>query len=290
MAPYQIITDATADLSAGIIKEVPNIKIIPMEVEIGGKNYSYGPKGDISIEEFYRLQRKGNYATTSQINPTTYFEFFESHLKNGTDILYLCFSSGLSGMLQSAGLCVEMLRYEYPERKIICMDTLCASIGEGLLVFEAMRKQEEGLSLEELTKWIMDNCLKSCHWFTVDTFEHLKYGGRVSSAAAAIGSALSIKPLLSVDEKGLLQVKEKPRGRRKAIQIMVGKMEEGWQPEISKTVIVGHGNNPEAAELLRQAVATRFEEAEIYIADIGPVIGAHTGPDMLALVYWGNNR
>ena len=290
MAPYQIITDATVDLSAGMIKEVPNIKIIPMEVEIGGKNYSYGPNGDISAEEFYRLQRKGNYAKTSQINPTVYFEIFEPYLKNGTDILYLCFSSGLSGMFQSASLCVEMLRYEYPERKIICIDTLCASVGEGLLVFEAMRKQEEGLSLEELTKWVMDNRLKSCHWFTVDTFEHLKYGGRVSSAAAAIGSALNIKPLLRVDEKGLLQVKEKPRGRRKAIQIQVGKMEAGWKPEISKTVIVGHGNNPEAAELLRQAVATRFNEAEIYIADIGPVIGAHTGPDMLALVYWGNNR
>lgn len=287
---YKIFTDATADLSADLKKGLPSVEIIPMQVEIGGNEYTYGSPEGITTKEFYRLQNAGNFATTSQINPTVYFEYFEPCLRRGMDILYLCFSSGMSGTIQSANLCIEELRQEYPERKIICIDTLCASVGEGFLVREAARKQAGGLSIDELSDWVIEHRLDVCHWFTVDTFEHLRHGGRVSSAAAAVGTALQIKPLLHVDEIGCLQVKEKPRGRKKAISALIARMEQGWRPEISELVIIGHGDNPTAAEQLQQSVSMRFPSAEIYIADIGPIIGSHTGPGMLALIYWGNNR
>lgn len=290
MTAYQIFTDATADLSANLMAGLPTVKIVPMQVEISGSTYTYGPDGNISVREFYQLQRSGGFAQTSQVNPAVYFDCFEPCLRQGTDILYLCFSSGMSGTFESARLCVEEMKQKYPERNIICLDTLCASVGEGFLVHEAAQKQAEGLTIDELADWVMAHCLEVCHWFTVDTFDHLRHGGRVSPAAAAMGNVLQIKPLLHVDESGGLQVKGKPRGRKKAILTQLDKMEHGWTPEIGKLVVVGHGDDPDAADQLQRAVIERFPEAEIHIADIGPIIGAHTGPGMLALIYWGNNR
>lgn len=288
MAAYQIFTDATADLPADI--KGFSIEVIPMKVEICGKEYVYGPSGNISVKDFYHLQRNGNYATTSQINPAVYFECFEPCLQQGKDLIYLCFSSGMSGTYQSANLSIEELKDKYPDRKIIAVDTLCASVGEGFLVLEAIRKQSEGLTIEQLADWIVEHRNQVCHWFTVDTFEHLRHGGRVSAAAAAVGTALQIKPLLHVDEQGRLQVKDKPRGRRKAISSQIMKMKAGWQPELSRLVVIGHGDDSEAAAQLYQAVREQFPEAEIRTAEIGPIIGGHTGPGMLALIYWGTNR
>lgn len=206
---------------------MPSVKIIPMQVEIGGTEYTYAPDGTISVKEFYQLQRNGEFATTSQINPMVYFEYFKPCLHQGKDIVYLCFSSEMSSTIQSVNLCIEELKKEYPERKIVCIDTLCASVGEGFLVHEAAKKQADGLGIDELVDWVLEHRLKVCHWFTVDTFDHLRHGGRVSSAAAAVGTALHIKPMLHVDERGCLQVKEKPRGRKKAISAQLAKMEQG---------------------------------------------------------------
>lgn len=261
-----------------------------MQVEIGGCGYTYGPEGNMTVELFYHLQRKGNFAATSQINPSVYFQHFEPFLQDGSDIIYLCFSSGMSGTFQSAQLAVEELRQKYPERTILCLDTLCASVGEGFLVREAVRKQSEGLMIAELADWIKSHRLRVCHWFTVDTFEHLRHGGRVSSAAALMGTALQIKPLLHVDEQGCLQVKGKLRGPKKAMEAQLSRMEQGWSPETGRLVVIGHGSAPDAAAQLQEKVQARFPAAEIYTADIGPIIGAHTGPGMLALIYWGNNR
>ena len=147
MDGYQIFTDATSDLAPELTAGLPSVEMIPMNVEIGGTEYSYGSPEGITAKEFYRLQRAGNFATTSQINPTIYFKHFEPCLRQGTDILYLCFSSGLSGTYQSAFLAVEELQQEYPERRIICIDTLAAAVGEGFLVREAAKKQREGLSI-----------------------------------------------------------------------------------------------------------------------------------------------
>lgn len=290
MAPYQIFTDATADYDRHLIDSLPPVCVIPMQVEIGGREYIYGPNGTISTETFYALQKAGNYATTSQISPSTYFQYFEPALRSGLDILYLCFSSGMSGTFLSAQLCAGQLQAEYPDRKIICLDTLCASAGEGFLVCEAARRQAEGYSLEELARWVEAQRLKVCHWFTVDVFDHLRRGGRVSAGTAVLGTALQIKPLLHVDNEGMLAVAEKPRGRRQAIRAQLARMEQTWAPDMGHQVVVAHGDCPEGAQMLREAVCERFPSAEVVTSDIGPIIGAHTGPGMLALAYWGSMR
>lgn len=290
MMAYQIFTDATADYSIDMLSGLPSVEIIPMKVEIGGSEYTYGPFGNISANAFYDLQKAGNFASTSQINPTTYFNHFEACFRKGKDILYLCFSSGMSGSFQSAQLCMEDLKKKYPKRRIICIDTLCASVGEGFLVCEAARKQTEGLSLDELADWVMKRRLQVCHWFTVDIFDHLRHGGRVSATAAAVGTVLQIKPLLHVDENGKLVVMEKSRGRKRAIKAQLARMEDGWQTEESNLVVIGHGDYPEGAKQLKAAVLSRFPNAKVVTSDIGPIIGAHTGPGMLALIYWGSNR
>lgn len=261
-----------------------------MQVEISGKEYTYGTPDGITAQEFYHLQREGGFATTSQINPTVYFQFFEPWLQKGNDILYLCFSSGLSSTYQSAVLAVQELQQEYPERKIICIDTLGASLGEGFLVREAAQKQAEGLSLEELADWVLKYRLQVCHWFTVDTFKHLKHGGRVSAASATMGTALQIKPLLHVNADGKLQAVEKPRGRKNAIAAQLARFELGWLPEQGKSVLIAHSDDLDAAAMLKGRIKEKFPTAEIQIADMGPIIGAHTGPGTIALFYWGSNR
>ena len=178
----------------------------------------------------------------------------------------------------------------FAERRLIVLDTLCASVGQAMLVREAARKQQEGLSIDELAAWVEENRLKICHWFTVDSFDHLKHGGRISAAAAAVGTMLQIKPLLHVDDEGKLRVAEKPRGRKQAIRTQIAHMKEGWTPDMGRLVVIGHGDCPEDAEQLRQAVLREFPDADIRTAYIGPIIGAHTGPGMLALIYWGANR
>lgn len=287
---YQIFTDATADLSAEMTAGLPHVEVIPMQVEIGENEYTYGPGGDIDPAAFYALQRSGQQAMTSSINPATYFEVFEKCLRSGKDVLYLCFSSGLSSTFQSAQLCMQELKQEYPQRKLLCIDTLCASAGEGFLVREAARKQDEGLSFDELAAWARENRLNVCHCFTVDTFEYLKHGGRVDALSAAVGTMLHVKPMLHVDGTGNLAVIDRPRGRRHAIEAQLNRLEQGWLPEKGRTVLVAHGDCPDGAEQLREEIAERFPDAALCTTEIGPVIGAHTGPGMLAVLYWGSNR
>ena len=287
---YQIITDATADLNDELLTGLPEVRIIPMNVEVGGRECLYGPGGNIECGEFYAFLRNGAFASTSQINPEVYREHFEAIVKEGKDVLYLCFTSGLSGTIQSARMAIAELQEEYPDRTILCLDTLCAAVGEGLLVMEAARKQMEGMEIHELYRGREDHRMNLCHWVSVDTFDHLKHGGRVSATSAAMGTILGIKPLIHVDGSGKLVAVGKPRGKKKALEALLASMEKGWLPEISKQVIIGHGDSPEVAQELRTLVAARFPEAEIFIAPIGPVIGAHAGPGVMTVFFWGNNR
>lgn len=290
MADYRLISDVTADVSEAIMAGVPSVELLPMPVKVGERDFLYGTPDSLTCEEFYQCLRQGQFATTAQITPTVYIEAFEPILEGGEDILYLCFTSGLSGSFASAQLAVRELRERFPQRKIICIDTLAASVGEGFLVREVSRKKAEGLSIDELAEWVEKHRLNACHWFTVDSFTHLKHGGRVSATVAAIGSVLNIKPLLRVDEEGKLGVVQKPRGLKAAMNALVTRMSEGWIPELGRLVVVGHGDCPDRAELLAGRIRAEFPDAEVYTACIGPVIGSHTGPDMLALVYWGSNR
>ena len=287
---YCIFTDATADFSEEMMVDLPRVRVVPMTVSVDDDAFLYGPKGNLSARQFYGMQRQGKFASTSQINEAAYRAAFEDALREGRDVLYLGFSSGMSGTLNAARLCMETLRPMYPQRRLISVDTLCASVGEGFLVREAARMQYAGMGIEELAAWVGENRLKVCHWFTVDTLEHLRHGGRISPAAAAVGSMLSIKPLLHVDREGRLQVVKKPRGRRRAIAEQVACIKGGWTPEVSPLLVIGHGDDDEGARMLREAVLRQLPQADVHIADIGPIIGAHTGPGMLALIYWGNNR
>ena len=287
---YQIITDATADLNGELLAGLPAVEIIPMHVQVNGREYLFGPGGNITNEEFYAYLRSGQFATTSQINPETYREHFEAILKQGKDVLYLCFSSGMSKTIQSAQMAIAELQEEYPERTIVCLDTLCAAVGEGLFVMEAARKQAQGMNIHELYSWLEAHRLNLCHWVTVDTFDHLKHGGRVSATSAAMGTLLGIKPLIHVDENGKLVAMGKPRGKKKALEALISNMEKGWLPDISKQVIIGHGDSPDVAQELRDMVANRFPEAEIFIAPIGPIIGAHAGPGVMTVFFWGDNH
>ena len=287
---YQIITDATADLNAELLAGLPEVRIIPMNVQVNGREYLFGPGGNIDCDEFYAFLRNGQFASTSQINPATYREYFEPILQEGRDMLYLCFSSGLSRTVESARMAIAELQEAYPERTILCLDTLCAAVGEGLFVMEAARKQRQGMDIRSLYAWLEEHRLNLCHWVTVDTFDHLKHGGRVSATSAAMGTLLGIKPLIHVDENGKLVAVGKPRGKKKALEALVSNMEKGWLPEISRKVIIGHGDSLEVAQELRELVAARFPEAEIFIAPIGPVIGAHAGPGVMTVFFWGDNH
>ena len=172
---YQLYTDATADFCPEMAAPYAEIKVIPMELTVGEEPHTYGPGGDLTVKDFYEALRGGKFASTSQINPVVYEEAFRKTLEEGKDILYLCFSSGLSSTYQSVPIAVKDLEEEFPERKIVCIDTLCASVGEGFLVREAARLQSEGLSMEELADWVMAHRLDICHWFTVDMFDHLRH-------------------------------------------------------------------------------------------------------------------
>lgn len=286
MKEYQIFTDATSDLN----EDLETVKIIPMNVEIGDKEYVYGPQGNISCSEFYGLQKQGKYASTSQINVLEYEKYFEEALKEGKDVLYISFSSGMSGTYQTACLCKKELEESYPDNRIICIDSLCAAVGEGLLIKEVDKKKREGMSMDELVDWVENNKMHLCHWFTVDNFDHLKHGGRVSAVAATLGNTLNIKPLLRVDEEGKLRVVKKIRGRHKAMAAQVECIIKTWSPEISKSVVIGHGDDLKAAEELKEYVENKLPDAEIYISDIGPIIGAHTGPGVMVLAFWGTGR
>lgn len=290
MRDYCIITDSTTDLSLSALQE-SGVQVIPMEFHLDGKSYhNYPDEREYNMEQFYGELKDGKTSTTSQINQQTFLEIFEPILQEGKDILYLAFSSGLSGTYQSSCLAAEDLREKYPEAKILCVDTLAASAGEGLLVYTAAKKKAEGMGIEELAKWVEDNRLHLCHWFTVDDLHHLKRGGRVSPAAAVIGTALGIKPVLHVDNEGHLIPMEKVRGRRKSLDALVEHMVKTCDPKEGQTIFISHGNAPEDAEYVAKQVKSKLKVKDVVISMIGPVIGTHSGPGTVALFFFGTQR
>lgn len=290
MRDYCIITDSTTDLSLSALQE-SGVQVIPMEFHLDGKSYhNYPDEREYNMEQFYGELKDGKTSTTSQINQQTFLEIFEPILQEGKDLLYLAFSSGLSGTYQSSCLAAEDLREKYPEAKILCVDTLAASAGEGLLVYMAAKKKAEGMGIEELAKWVEDNRLHLCHWFTVDDLHHLKRGGRVSPAAAVIGTALGIKPVLHVDNEGHLIPMEKVRGRRKSLDALVEHMVKTCDPKEGQTIFISHGNAPEDAEYVAKQVKSKLKVKDVVISMIGPVIGTHSGPGTVALFFFGTQR
>ena len=288
--PFVLLTDSSADLSAELVRDL-DIQVLPLSFTIHNKNYyNYPDNRDMNPHEFYIRLRHGEVATTSAMNVAQYTEVMEPFLQQGLDVLILAFSSGLSSTYQSSRLAAEELMEKYPQRKIFTVDTLCASMGQGLLVYLAARKRQDGASIEEVRDWTETRKLSICHQFTVDDLHFLKRGGRISGATALMGTMLNIKPVLHVDDTGRLVNIGKARGRQAALKALVDKMEQTAIDPHSQTVFISHGDCPEDAQTLAQMVRERFGVREIVINYIGPVIGAHSGPGTLALFYIGTER
>ena len=290
MRDYVIITDSTTDLTQELINEL-NITVIPMEFNIEGKSYlNYSDERDISYKEFYDILRSGKSSTTSLINTATFTDLFEPILQDGKDILYIAFSSGLSGTYNSSCIAAQMLSEKYTDSKIYTVDSLSASMGEGLLVYHAANKKKEGMNIDDLKDWVEKNKHNLCHWFTVDDLHHLKRGGRLSSAAAIVGTVLSIKPVLHVDNEGHLIPVEKVRGRKLSITAMLKIMEKTAIKPEEQTIFISHGDCLEEAEYLAKLIKEKLNVKDIKMNFIGPVIGSHSGPGTIALFFLGTER
>lgn len=290
MNNYVLFTDSTCDLPNKLAEQL-DIRVVPMEFLIDNRVYHHYLDGrEMSMKEFYDGLRNGSMPTTTQINQTVYFELFEPVLAEGKDILYLCFSSGLSGTYQSSRLAVQELSELYPNRKIYTVDTRCASVGEGAIVYETAQKMAEGFSIEELRDYAESIRLRVNHWFTVDDLFHLHRGGRVSAVTAIAGTALGIKPILTVSAEGKLETSSKVRGRKKAMETMCGHLVENLGAIQNPVLFIGHSDCADDARELEKLVRSKVKAKKIYIADIGPIIGTHVGPGMLALAFLGEHR
>ncbi len=290
MPDFVILTDSSADLSADMAQRL-NVEVLPLGFVLDNQTYrNYPDNREMDPHEFYDRLRAGDVATTNAVNVAQYVEALEPLLQAGKDVLVLAFSSGLSTTYNSSRLAVEELSAKYPERKLYTVDTLCASLGQGLLVWYAARERDRGHSIEEVRDWIEEHRLNICHQFTVDDLHFLKRGGRISAATAVVGSMLQIKPVLHVDDEGHLINIGKVRGRQAALKALVDRMEETALDSGSLTVFISHGDCLEDAQTVADMVKKRFGVEEVYINYVGPVIGAHSGPGTVALFYAGTER
>ena len=287
MHNYQIITDSGCDLPVHMLQEL-DIKAVPLHVNFRGE--CLADSVDEGIEDIYAGLRAGEAASTAAVNPDRWADAMKSALENGQDVLVVPFSSGLSATCQSAHMAAQELQEAYPQRQIFVVDSLCASLGQGLLLYHACQKRNEGLSVSALAQWVTENRLHLCHWFTVDDLMYLKRGGRVSAATAVVGTMLKIKPVLHVDDEGHLINKGKVRGRKASIEAIVQKAVELGIPGANDTMFICHGDCIEDARYLEQLVKERCGVKNVIIGYTGAVIGSHSGPGTLALFFLGTHR
>ena len=283
---FKIVTDSACDLPAEMI-EALDLGIAALSVELDGRAYA---EGEMTPKELYDHLRSGKLPKTSAVNPELWADAMRPALEQGQDVLTLVFSSALSATCQNAFIAAEELRGEFPDRKLIVIDSLCAAIGLGLLVHTAAKLRDAGKSIEETAAWIEEHKLNVCHWVTVEDLMHLKRGGRVSAATAVVGTMLNIKPIIRVDDNGRLESLAKCRGRKAALNYLLDRMAESFDPEIDDTVFIGHGDCMEDAKYLEQKVRERFGVQNVHINYIGAVVGAHTGPGVAVLFFYGKKR
>lgn len=287
---YRITTDSTADLPQEFLSE-RGIACVGMAFQIGGEEYREGPDLSMTSKQFYDRLRAGEAASTMQVNTYEFVDFVEPFLAAGEDVLHIAFSSGLSGTYESCARGAEELREKYPDRKILVVDSLAASMGEGLLVYYADENRKAGMSIDENAKWLEENKLHLCHWFTVDDLMHLHRGGRVSKTSAVFGSLLGIKPVLHVDNEGHLILMSKVRGRDASLKALAAKMKETALPNAKdQMVFISHGDAQEDAEKTAQYVREALGVQKFLIHNIGAVIGSHSGPGTVALFFMGTYR
>ena len=283
---FKIITDSCCDLTAEMVAQC-ELSVAQLSVEMDGRVYS---NEEMTPVELYTHLRNGKLPKTAAVNPEGWAELIRPALQAGQEVLVLAFSSGLSATYQSAVIAAGELREEFPDRKLIVIDTLCASIGQGLLVYTAAKLREQGKGIDEVAAWVEDHKKNVCHWVTVEDLMHLKRGGRVSAATAVVGTMLSIKPIIRVDDEGKLENLAKARGRKASLNYLLDRMAESFDPELSDTVFIGHGDCLADAQTLESAIRSRFGVKNVYINYVGAVIGAHTGPGVAVIGFFGKNR
>lgn len=287
MKEFMIATDSTVDLPKTFLEE-NHVLTISLSYVIDGVTYK--EMDGLSHEEFFEKLRNGSLPTTSQINPQEARKALEPIVKEGKDVLYIGFSSGLSGSYNSVRMAAEELMEDYPETKIIAIDSLCASMGEGLLLYKALQLKQQGKSLEEIANWIEENKLHICHNVTVDDLNHLHRGGRISKTTAVLGTMVKIKPIIHMNNEGKLVVIGKERGRKKSLLTLLDKMEKQMQGYDNDVVMITHGDCIEDAKYVEEQIRERFGIKKIIINGIGSVIGSHTGAGVVAVFFMGNER
>lgn len=291
MAEYIISTDTSCDFPLEYVKQ-HQLPLVTLFYSIDGVTGENGcPSSDV-LKNFYDRMRAGSMTKTQQASIEDTEKVFREILKEGKDILHIAFSSGLSGTANAARLAAENMMEEFPERKIIVIDSLCASLGQGLLVDYALKLQQQGKTMEETAKWLEDHIQNICHLFTVEDLKYLQRGGRISKTTALVGTMIGIKPVLHVDPEGKLVSISKVRGRKQSIQALVNKMEEniGKYRDEKQPIFISHGDCIEDANYLAELVKERFGYDEFLINDVGPTIGAHSGPGTLALFFMSETR
>ena len=290
MRDYFIMTDSCCDLTDQMARDL-ELEVLPLTMHMDGQDYPNDLAGTaISNQEFYKRIRAGKIATTSAVNVGQFQDAMRRVLESGRDIVCVCFSSALSTTYQSAVIAAEDLRAEFPEAEIHVVDSLSASLGQGLLLYLAVEQKRKGLTAAELAKWVEDNRLTVCHWFTVDDLNFLKRGGRVSATTALLGTMLSIKPIMHTSDEGKLVPVSKARGRKAAIAALLDKIETlGIHPE-NQTMFICHADCEEDAKAVAQTIKDRFGTPTVHINYIGPVIGSHTGPNTMGIFFVGTQR
>ena len=290
MNNYVIITDSSCDLPDSIVKEL-ELEVLPLSFVMDGKTYrNYPDNREMSPEEFISKQKAGLMATTNAVNVGEAAEAIEAVLKQEKDVLVLAFSSGLSATCASFQMAAAELAEKYPQRKLYAVDTLCASLGQGMLVYQAAKLRQEGKTIEEVRDWTEANKLRQCHWFTVDDLFFLKKGGRVSAATAVVGTMLQIKPVMHVDDEGHLIKTGTARGRKASLNALIDKVGELAEDPASQTMFISHTDSVEDAKYVAVEIKKKYGAKKIIINSIGPVIGAHTGPGCVALFFMGKHR
>lgn len=288
MKPYIISTDCMADLPASFIQE-HHLSVHPLYYLMGEQTYN-ALEDALPEAEFYNRMRNGEMPTTMASNPEYIEKSFRQNLADGYDILHISFSSGLSSSYNNTAVTAKEIQEQSPDAKIIVIDSLCASLGQGLLVYYACKKKEEGASIEETAAYIEDLKLHVCHQFTVDDLFHLHRGGRVSKASAILGTIANIKPVLHVDNEGHLINISKIRGRKRSLMTLVDNMEKTVGDYKNPIIFISHGDCLEDAEFVKQQIEERFGIHEFLINYVGCTIGAHSGPGTVALFFLGETR
>ena len=284
---YQIVTDSCCDFTREQYARL-NLTWVPLTLRYQGEEID-GFTEPADLHAFYESIRQGEMPSTAAVNPDTWAKAMETALVEGKDVLCITFTSALSTTHQSAVIGAEELREKYPDRKIIVIDSLCAALGQGLLVYKACEKRDQGYSLEELAAWLEENKRKLCHWVTVDDLHHLKRGGRINAATALVGGMLNIKPIIHVDDEGRLATVGKCRGRKAAMELLAGKLaDHGTDIE---TIFIAHGDCPQDAAALEALCREKCPGVKnVMTGYVGGVIGAHTGPGVLVVFFLGNHR